>query len=174
MKPLYTQEQFKNNKTEDKLPCECYTCKNIFFIKKKQIVAHLRGSKDKCMYCSKKCVQPYRPVKQTVNCKTCNKDFLKHPNQIKKTKNNFCSKSCAGSYNSTHKLTGTRRSKLEVYLEQQLTSLYQNLLIDFNKKNTINSELDIYIPSLKLAFELNGIFHYEPIHGPDKLNQIQK
>ena len=29
--------------------------------------------------------------------------------------------------------------------------------------------MDIYIPSLKLAFELNGIFHYEPIYGEDKL-----
>jgi hypothetical protein len=36
------------------------------------------------------------------------------------------------------------------------------------------SELDIYIPSLKLAFELNGIFHYEPIFGNEKLNKIQK
>jgi hypothetical protein len=33
--------------------------------------------------------------------------------------------------------------------------------------------LDIYLPSLKLAFELNGIFHYEPIYGTEKLNQIQ-
>ena len=27
--------------------------------------------------------------------------------------------------------------------------------------------------SLKLAFELNGIFHYEPIYGKKKLAQIQ-
>lgn len=31
----------------------------------------------------------------------------------------------------------------------------------------------IYFPSLKLAFELNGIFHYEPIYGSDKLSSIQ-
>ena len=37
----------------------------------------------------------------------------------------------------------------------------------------MNSELDIYIPSLKLAFELNGIFHYEPIYGEDKLNKVK-
>ncbi|MGA9377881.1 MAG: hypothetical protein WBV73_03685, partial [Phormidium sp.] len=34
-------------------------------------------------------------------------------------------------------------------------------------------ELDIYIPSLNLAFELNGIFHYEPIYGLEKLESIQ-
>jgi len=28
-------------------------------------------------------------------------------------------------------------------------------------------------PTLELAFELNGIFHYEPIFGQDKLSQIQ-
>lgn len=54
-----------------------------------------------------------------------------------------------------------------------MNNLYPNLLIYFNKKDAINSELDIYIPSLKLAFELNGIFHYEPIYGFNKLNQIQ-
>ena len=31
----------------------------------------------------------------------------------------------------------------------------------------------IYIPSLRLAFELNGIFHYEPIFGQDRLDKIQ-
>ena len=29
------------------------------------------------------------------------------------------------------------------------------------------------MPIIKLAFELNGIYHYEPIHGIDKLNAIQ-
>ena len=31
----------------------------------------------------------------------------------------------------------------------------------------------IYIPSIKLAFELNGIFHYEPIFGEEKLEKIK-
>ena len=43
----------------------------------------------------------------------------------------------------------------------------------FNKRDTINSELDIYVPSLKLAFELNGAFHYEPIFGKEQLEKIQ-
>ncbi len=45
--------------------------------------------------------------------------------------------------------------------------------IHFNRKDAINAELDIYIPSGNLAFELNGIFHYEPIYGAEKLASIQ-
>ena len=60
-----------------------------------------------------------------------------------------------------------------MWLEEQLTKLYPVLEINFNKTNIINSELDIYIPSLKLAFELNGIFHYEPIYGKEKLDKTK-
>jgi hypothetical protein len=60
-----------------------------------------------------------------------------------------------------------------VWLEEQLTLCYPSLDFHFNRKDAINAELDIYIPSLKLAFELNGLFHYEPIFGADKLAQIQ-
>ena len=56
-----------------------------------------------------------------------------------------------------------------VYLQIKLYTFN----IKFNSKEDIDSELDIYIPSLKLAFELNGIFHYEPIFGKDKLRQIK-
>ncbi len=93
--------------------------------------------------------------------------------ELKKTPNSFCCQSCAATYNNKNKTHGTRRSKLEIYLEEELKSKYNNLDIHFNRKDTINSELDIYIPSMKLAFELNGIFHYEPIYGDKKLNQIQ-
>ena len=85
----------------------------------------------------------------------------------------FCSRSCAATYNNTHKTKGTRTSKLEVWLAKKLQTLFPQIEFHFNRKDAINSELDIYIPSLKLAFELNGIYHYEPIHGNDKLTKIQ-
>jgi hypothetical protein len=89
------------------------------------------------------------------------------------TYNYFCSSSCAATYNNTHKTKGNRKFKLEFYLEKELPLLYPNLEFHFNRKDAINSELDVYIPSMKLAFELNGIFHYEPIYGDLKLEQIQ-
>ncbi len=45
-------------------------------------------------------------------------------------------------------------SKLEKWLALQLVTLYPNLDFHFNDKMTIKSELDIYLPSLKLAFEI--------------------
>ncbi len=85
----------------------------------------------------------------------------------------FCNRTCAVTYNNTHKTTGIRRSKLEMWLEAQLRVLYPDLTLLACDKTTINSELDLYFPDLKLAFELNGILHYEPIYGPEKLAQIQ-
>lgn len=174
MKPLYTQIEFDNAKTVDKLPCQCYTCNKIFYKLKRVIQRTIRKQKGfSAKYCSKECSGLQQQTKQKLSCTNCKKIFTKTLSEIKKTKNHFCSSSCSAKYNNVHKTYGTRRSKLEIYLEEQLANTYPSLHIDFNKKDTINSELDIYIPSLKLAFELNGIFHYEPIYGSEKLNQIQ-
>jgi len=126
-------------------------------------------------FCGNECKQEFYNFKkpQEVVCKNCDKKFIKDYSQIKKTKNNFCSNSCSTTYNNTHKTKGNRRSKLEFWLENKLSKLYPKLNILYCNKTIINSELDIYIPSLNLAFELNGIFHYEPIFGKEKLKQIQ-
>lgn len=174
MKPLYTQQDFDNAKASDKLPCQCYICNKTFYKLKRVIQRTLRSQKGfSAKYCSQECNGISNKTKKVLKCNNCNKDFEKSLSQIKKTKNNFCSSSCAATHTNTHKKYGTRRSKLEIYIEEQLTLSYPTLKIDFNKKDAINSELDIYIPSLKLAFELNGIYHYEPIHGSDKLTKIQ-
>jgi hypothetical protein len=175
MKPLYTQEEFNLSKTKDLLPCKCYICEQTFFKNKKTILASYKDNNISVKYCSTKCSNFSRKTKQNINCNNCGINFEKTPTEIKKSKSgkHFCSNSCSASYNNKNKTTGNRRSKLEIWLEEQLTQFYPDLPIDFNKKSAIGSELDIYIPSLNLGIELNGIFHYEPIYGTNKLDQIQ-
>lgn len=181
MKIRYTEEEYANTKATGKLKLECYECGEVFLKKKNLIQLILRDYTSKKginygtggRFCSHECDVKSRLTFTTIVCKQCGKERLKSGIQLKKFPNSFCSKSCAASYNNTHKKHGTRKSKLETWLEQQLTPLYPDLEFHFNRKDAINSELDIYIPSLKLAFELNGLFHYEPIFGEEKLKKIQ-
>ena len=175
MIPLFTNVEFNESKSKDLLPCKCKQCDKTFYRTKHRIKSFINTNHNATGdFCSNICSGLFNRNKEKVICANCNKVFEKYPNEILKTNNHFCTRSCSVTYNNKNKTTGTRRSKLEIYLEEQLTSSYPNLLIDYNKKDAIGSELDIYIPSLNLAFELNGIFHYEPIYGSNKLNQIQE
>ena len=153
---------------------ECSTCNVSFF---RNFAEHQRNQKQKNQYCSRKCTGKGKTAKltQICNCANCGLQIIKNFSVVNesKTKRFFCTKNCAASYNNRHKTFGTRRSKLEQWLEVQLTNLYPSLDILYNDVTTINAELDIYIPSLKLAFELNGIFHYEPIFGENRLQNIK-
>ncbi len=174
MKPLYTQEDFDLAKTQTRLPLECYYCSNVFTFRKKDILETFNPNLKKTgEFCSRKCKCLYNGQSIKTKCLNCDKEVTKSLSEHKKYPNTFCNSSCAATYNNKHKTTGNRRSKLEIWLEEQLTTLYPNLSIDFNKTSAIGSELDIYIPSINLAIELNGIFHYEPIYGINKLVQIQ-
>lgn len=113
------------------------------------------------------------------NCEQCNSiisynDYIFKTSHLKskRIKHIFCSRLCFRLYSNTHKI-GYKRSKLEMEIENNITEKYPLLEVHYNRRDTILSELDIYIPSLKLAFELNGIFHYEPIHGEERLKGIQ-
>jgi hypothetical protein len=176
MKPLFTQEQFDSAKATEKLLCQCYQCAEPFLAEKRKILHFLKHGKKNVKHCSKICQSKSQVKKQIVKCKNCSIEFSKSLAEINRTYsgNHFCSKSCSGNFNNKNKKIGNRRSKLEVWLQEQLTNLYPNLQIDYNKKDAIGSELDIFIPSLNIAFELNGIFHYEPIYGVDKLSKIQE
>jgi hypothetical protein len=129
-----------------------------------------RGCKN---YCSIACSNASRNTQIQIECEHCKKISFKKIKDVKRTKHNFCSLSCSTSFHNLHKTQGYRRSKLELYLETKLKNKYGENFLKFNDHTTINSELDILIPSLKLAFELNGILHYEPIYGENKLRKIK-
>ncbi len=129
-------------------------------------------------FCSKKCRGEYQTLKNTilVFCEVCKKRFNKIISQANKSKSgkHFCSQSCAASYNNTLKRK-TRRSKIEIKLFQLLKKEFPFLEILPNDKTMLEGlEIDIAIPSLKLGVEWNGIVHFKPIYGKEKLQNIQK
>ena len=153
----------------------CKICGKTFKTRSALIKYNTSIGKNTGCYCSHACQIMSLTKSSLLKCACCGVDIVVKPNVIQKSKtgNFFCAHPCAAKYMNAHKTKGTRRSKLEKWLETQLVSLYPTLDVKYNDKDTINSELDIYIPSLNIAFELNGIFHYEPIYGQEKLSSIQ-
>lgn len=172
MEIKFNLDQFQQAKSGDLLPLICHYCRSIFY-RSKCDIRRIKANDSHGKYCSLKCKHSARSTGQMVECLNCGISFYKEKMRCIKSPNHFCSQSCAACFNNNKKSTGTRRSKLEIWIEQELRNKYPTLEITCNDKNIINSELDIYFPSLKLAIELNGIFHYEPIYGVDKLSQIQ-
>jgi hypothetical protein len=175
MKPLYTTEQYSQAKGKNLLSFECCNCKKIFQRTKTTIKYEVKRGRS-IKYCSPSCKIKKSNTSVIDVCGFCGAKCTRKLTEYLSSKSGkiFCSHSCSAKYNNTHKVSGCRRSKIEIWIEEQLKALYPNLDIAFNDKTTINSELDIYIPSLSLGFELNGIFHYEPIYGQEKLKQIQR
>jgi hypothetical protein len=139
-------------------------------VKIRHIKKFSKKTNNTSIVCNRSCATYYKslingtlPVE--VNCTCCGKPFKKSLNQFQKYNNHFCGSSCAATYGNRNKEYGTRRSKLEVWIEEQLNILYPNLTIHYCRRDTIGMELDIYIPSIKIAFELNGPTHYKPIYG---------
>jgi len=187
---LFTLDEFKNGQVLQKFDFKCSHCHKIFSRTKSYINAGFCITTKKCTkkflslndylfkrrkFCSHQCQHLTRNTKIWFKCTNCQKPILRRSkiDNQSKVNNRFCCQSCAATYNNLHKKFGTKISKLELWLQKQLEPLYPNLKFEFNQKDVINSELDIYIPSLKLAFELNGIYHYEPIHGQLTLEKSQ-
>ena len=164
------------------IPCEW--CKKEFQKDNCQVEKNKRNNKKN--FCSRKCVSQWTqkmglkqiskyPKVIELICLHCGKKFIRshqkyRDNVIKKGSLYFCSVKCRK--NLYQYLTRSFRSSLEIWIEEKLTNLYPSLEIVYNDRNTIGMELDIYIPSLELSFELNGIYHYKPIYGIDKFTKV--
>jgi hypothetical protein len=83
-----------------------------------------------------------------------------------------CSLVCFRVLQKYFKNWGSSRSKLEIEVEVALKKIFHFEIL-FNKK-TIGYELDIDIPCLDLAIEINGPTHYKVIFDEEKLLRTQK
>lgn len=178
MELLISITEFEQAGSRDLIPYKCSHCGSTATRAKNVIQARMKKGKGTPMYCCRSCLGSRGRVNKVFNCAQCGTIIIKTDSEIKTGKkrghkHHFCSQKCSGVFAAAHKTKGNRRSKLEKWIEEQMKILYPMLDIRFNSTEAIKAELDIYIPSLKLAFELNGIFHYEPIFGTEKLQQTQ-
>ena len=142
--------------------CGIITPKPTWLIKKRIAKGYVRS------FCNTKCSGAYNKKVYIYTCAHCATEFNRFISNKDKRKNKsgnvFCNSSCAAKYNNTHKKHGTNRSKFEVWVQSKLN--FPDA--EYNNRSLLGLELDVYIPSINLAIEINGITHYKPIYGKDK------
>ena len=139
----------------------------------------LKGHPDFALrFCSLKChhLKRVQDTHVEVVCAWCGKAVLKQISWIKENRYNFCSQSCSAKFQNTHKTLGaSRKSKAETYLAELIRADFKGIEVEENSRKVLPSglELDLYLPALNLAIEINGPLHFFPIFGLNKLRSIQ-
>lgn len=112
-----------------------------------------------------------------VPCTNCSKIIQRKLKTVEKQKYFYCNKKCQATYaNKTYNRAGRfgkNRSKAEDDLALIISTEFPDLKIVKNDRSTISGglELDLWIPSLKIAIELNGPCHYIPLFGEEELEK---
>jgi hypothetical protein len=167
-------EEFAVLTRHEQVMLQCLHCSKIFLLEKHRVQRAVERGTGK--YCSQTCARHARRTSQEVLCANCKNTFRKHGVELKRTRAHFCSRSCSAQHNNKLKKFGaTRRSKAEDYLCKLMRQDFPDLTLVQNDRSLLPSglEIDIFIPSLKLAIELNGPIHYYPLFGESKLKKIQ-
>lgn len=127
-------------------------------------------------FCSSKCDGLAHTKQVSITCHLCGKKKFRKLSQLNRSKSgyNFCSRSCAVSFNNTQKRK-SRRSKVEEALFRLLVAEFPELSFVPSDKTMLDGfEIDIAVPDLKLGIEWNGIVHFKPIYGEIRLSEIQR
>lgn len=102
---LFSEQIFNKSKGKTLLPYICDICGKYDVRTKRGFqYGYKNGTKHQC--CSIACSNKANKMKKgfeskiEVECKECQNKFFKYPKNIKKTHNNFCSRSCAATYNN--------------------------------------------------------------------------
>jgi hypothetical protein len=157
-------DKFKDKRIEVK--CAYESCENI------SLRAPWEIERNKNNFCSHECYAKFQDKKLEVECLNCGIKFMKQLCEIKTRKKHFCSELCAKNLQK-FKDWSCNRSKLEIAIEKHFKIIFPFMYIRYNKTD-IGYELDIFVPCLELAIELNGPLHYKAIFGEEELLKRQK
>lgn len=112
-----------------------------------------------------------------VNCSNCGKTIQRDRYAREHHKFFYCNRSCQAIYaNKTYNRAGRfgrNRSKAEDELSALISTEFPNMGLVKNDRSTIvgGLELDLWLPSVKIAIELNGPCHYIPLFGTAELTR---
>lgn len=154
---------------------KCDHCENDFIKSLKDYNRDIKRNKGGKFYCSRNCFNISNLTTIEVFCKNCKKPLHKREKDIKKTNNNFCSRSCAATYNNSIFVKRKSKqfnkqqckrilsiiekygiSKLSKKLKTSTTTLRKNLKEHFGNdfiipKKENNSNNNVSIKYLKLT-----------------------
>lgn len=113
------------------------------------------------------------------DCSGCGTPVLRFKKNARQCKTGrfYCSKGCRMRHYNANILTrsSNQRSKAEDRIAELIQRDFPDVVISLNDRSLLSNglEIDIYVPSARLAIELNGPVHYLPIYGEEKLRTTQ-
>jgi hypothetical protein len=74
-------------------------------------------------------------------------------------------------YNNKHTTREPRVSKFEKYIQVRIKEEFPDLEVQYSNKTALvdAGEVDVFVPAFKLAFEIQGISHFQPIYRGRKI-----
>lgn len=150
--------------------CTCDHCDKTFY----KTPSRIRESQNN--FCSAECRGLFNRKRSLVVCLTCGQQFEKNDCYIERTEKSFCSNECYQQYPDKINRLDCRRSRAEDYLYKLITNDFPQLSVSKNDTNILgnNMEIDLAIPTLKIAIEVNGPVHYKELFGKEVLKKTQE
>lgn len=135
----------------------------------------LRANKNKSEQIKKLWEQGFYSKTKTLQewiCPVCSNKLQLREFEVRKRK--YCSGTCRNKINN--QIVRGTRSKAEKELEITLIREFPNLKVIYNSRKILsnNKELDVYIPTLSLAIEWNGPWHYMDCRTKEFLNETKE